>query len=162
MLGFAALRPTSCFLCNDSPGSPSNSISGEGEFKCQASDRGRFMKPLTFRFLFMCLLLAVPMSLQAGYGSLALIGGTIFPLTTSAHLDDLRIKITPATIGRVGLVRLENQDDKSVRCRALFRSGPENIGRRQVVLKPGRSATLGKAVWRYAARLHITVTCKEV
>lgn len=118
------------------------------------------MKPSNFRCLFICLLLVVPMSLQAGHGTVAFWGGTIFPLTTSAHLNDLRIKITPATIGRVGLVRLENQDNKSVRCRAVFSSGPEKIGRRQVLLKPGRSATMSKAVWRYAARMHIMVTCK--
>lgn len=120
------------------------------------------MKPSNFRTLLMCVLLAFPMSLQAGHGSPALTGGTIFPLTTSEHLNDLRIKVTPATIGRVGVVRLENQDSKSAQCKALFRSRPEKIGQRRVFLKPGRSATLSKTVWRYASRMHITVTCKGV
>lgn len=108
------------------------------------------------------LFLVLPLSVHAGYGSPALIGGRIFPLTTSEHLNDLRIKVTPATIGRVGVVRLENQDSKSAQCKALFRSGPENIGQRRVRLAPGRSATLAKTVWRYASRMHITVMCKEV
>lgn len=118
------------------------------------------MKPSNFLFIFLCLLIAVPMGAQARHESPTLTGGKIFPLTTSEHLNDMRIKVTPATIGRVGLVRLENQDNRSALCKALFRSGPENIGRRQVLLKPGRSATLGKTVWRDAARIHITVTCK--
>ena len=96
-----------------------------------------------------------------GHGSTALIGGRIFPLTTTENLNDLRIKVTTASIGRVGVVRLDNMDNKRVYCKALFRSGPEKIGMRRAHLAPGKSATMAKTVWRYASRMNIEITCTE-
>ncbi|MEH6579129.1 MAG: hypothetical protein V7731_18875 [Amphritea sp.] len=114
--------------------------------------------------LFSGLLLALVISLPVGasgftgHGSPALIGGRIFPLTTTENLNDLRIKVTAASIGRVGVVRLDN---KRVYCKALFTSGPEKIGMRRAHLDPGKTATMAKTVWRYASRMNIEITCTE-
>ena len=61
---------------------------------------------------------------------------------------------------RVAGVRLNNNGQQRLRCKANFYNGHELIKRRVTTLEPGASRTLATAVWRN--RVNIEVSCSPV
>jgi hypothetical protein len=84
-----------------------------------------------------------------------------FPLDLDFDPAGLDVIATPATDGRSAMVRVLNGEDFAVRCRAVFRNGPE-VGRaRQVIVAPGQPATLSWTPTRSVVRMRIELHCER-